>query len=163
MPELLALIFRRCWNQHPWNQHPWNFSASGFLYVLLTPSWVQWELWGFSAPCSSLRTHRGVSQEGNIQLPKALGFSGREYRSAGEDHFCPIHPGLDIPKSKQGSFHLVLLWDRDFPANPLFCLLPRFPLFNSRLVNLGKENNTNHRSSLTGALLSYKHTRLCWE
>lgn len=61
----------------------------------------------------------------------------------GEDHFCPIHPGLDIPKSKQGSFHFMLPWDRDFPANPLFCLLPRFPLFNSRLVNLGKENNTN--------------------
>lgn len=91
MPELLALIFRRCWNQHPWNQHPWNFSASGFLYVLLTPSWVQWELWGFSAPCSSLRTHRGVSQEGNIQLPKALGFSRREYRSAGRGSFLP-HP-----------------------------------------------------------------------
>lgn len=68
----------------------------------------------------------------------------------GEDPFCPTSPGLDISKSKQGSFHLVLLWERDFPANPVFCLLPRFSLCNSRLVNPPEEGRTNHRGSLTG-------------
>lgn len=75
----------------------------------------------------------------------------------GEDPFCPTSPGLDIPKSKQGSFHLMLLQERDFPANPMLCLLPRRSLCNSRLVNPPKEDNTNHRGSLMGTVELQTH------